>query len=166
MWRYTSVAGYPSHTGLGRQHQGFGLRPAGVDGLIMPPTHPPRARWLALDRADPRPRWTRARRTRRYLWPEPHPRRRPQTPEHPPRPPASEHHKEVFTHAKIHPTRAGLAVRATSARGAADRAGRVASVYEERVRKPPGGAKKGPSCPIWVDHGGWPTLFWQKRRGI
>ena len=108
--------------------------PQALDGIITPPTHPPRARWLALDRAGPRPRWTQARRTRRYLWPEPHPRRRPQTPEHPPRPPASEHHKEVLTHAKIHPTRAGSAVRVTSARGAADCTGRIASVHEKGVR--------------------------------
>ena len=124
----------------------FGLHPQALDGLITPPTHPPRARWLGLDRAGPRPRCTRARRCLRYLWPEPQPRRRPQTPEHPPRPPASEHHKEVLTHAKVRPTRAGSAVRVTSARGSADRAGRGASVHEEGVRNARGGGKKGPSC--------------------
>ena len=125
--------------------------PQALDGLITPPTHPPRARWLGLDRAGPRPRWTRARRCLRYLWPEPQPRRRPQTPEHPPRPPASEHHKEVLTHAKVRPTRAGSAVRVTSARGPADSAGRGASVHEEGVRNARGGGKRGPPCPIWVD---------------
>ena len=80
--------------------------------------------------------------------------------------PHSEHHKEVLTHPKIHPTRAGLAVRATSARGAADCTGRIASVHEEGVRNARGGAKKGPTCPIWVDDEGRPTLFWQERGGI
>ena len=54
---------------------------------------------VALERAGPRPRWARARRARRYPWPEPHPRRRPQTCQHPPRPRAQRLPKEVLTRA-------------------------------------------------------------------
>jgi hypothetical protein len=62
--------------------------PEALDGPITPARHPMRARVLAVDRGGPRPRWRRATRCRRYTWPEPHPRRQPQMPEHPPHPPA------------------------------------------------------------------------------